>query len=192
MIPIFAFASIFLVQVIACDAVLEPSYVVGLCADGKTSQECGTGFTIDDHTIVTARHVVRDIDGNLKPNLYARATQYYEEELAVKVLRISEDYDIAIVHIEKHLDDTIPPCQTPLEIGDLVETHGFFGMSTIETYEGQISKFYETIIESTAESHPGFSGGPMINTARDCVVGVIYAHRNPAQYALSSPVSAAP
>lgn len=198
MIPLIAFASMILVQVVACDAVLEPSYVVGLCADGAAasdgtaSEECGTGFAIGNHTIVTARHVVRGIDGNLKPNLYARTTQYYDKKLAVEVLRVSETYDIAIVHIDKRLDDTIPPCQTPPEIGDPVETHGFFGMSTIETYEGQISKFYDSIIESTAESRPGFSGGPLINTSRDCVAGIVYAHRNPAQYALSSPISAAP
>jgi len=32
----------------------------------------------------------------------------------------------------------------------------------------------------------------MVNTARDCVAGVIYAHVHASQYALSSPVSATP
>jgi len=190
-------AMTFLVQVVACDSGRDPEYVVGLCADGESENpECGTGFAVDDRTIVTARHVVQNVDGSWKTGLFVKATQYYGEDLEGEVMYVSETYDIALVRVEKHLDDVIPMCDSNLvEVGDEVETHGFFGRASIETSKGVVSRFYGDIISSTAKSRDGFSGGPLVwvdqEGGEDCAVGVVYAHVNPTGNALASPLGPA-
>ena len=195
--PLAAMAAIFMVQVVACDMVLEPDYVVGLCADNASGNpECGTGFAIEDHKILTARHVVRNADGSYKTGLVVKTTQYYDKEMSGEVVYVSETYDVAVVQVKKHLDEFIPVCDSNLvQLGDKVETHKFSGTSYIETSEGVVSKFYGDIISATASGRPGFSGGPLMWLDReggeDCAIGVVYGEVISTGRVLASPLTPA-
>lgn len=163
------------------------------------SQTCeglgvGSGFLIDDATIITNRHVVEGAD-------VLEVETSEGEDLSVDVASQGLLADLAVVRLDEPLDmsssvDTtarLAPANP--EPGDALRAVGYPGGGPLTVSEGEVEDFVvdprlgnlSKIIRSDVEVEPGSSGGPAVNDA-DEVVGVVYAIEVDTQRSLIVPV----
>ena len=149
----------------------------------------GSGFALDEHTLVTNRHVVenaKDIEVSTYDGRIVQATAASATTLA----------DIAIVTTEQSLGKVYAARATedPVE-GDVVTVVGYPNGGKLTTTSGVV--LGETtdpleaaagpVLASTAQIEPGSSGSGVFNASGE-VVGVIYA-KNKAEQSFIVPIS---
>lgn len=164
------------------------------------SQTCeglgvGSGFLIDDTTIVTNRHVVEGAD----------ALEVETSEgvgLTVDVANQGLLADLAVVRLVSSMEDamgidaphaTLAPVNP--EPGDRIRAYGYPEGGALTVTEGVVQDFIadpqlgnlSKVIRSDVEIHPGNSGGPAIDD-RNQVVGVVYAIEVATERSLIVPV----
>lgn len=167
------------------------------------SQTCeglgvGSGFLIDETTIVTNRHVVEGAD-----TLEVETSE--GESLTVDVASQGLLADLAVVRLDGSMSDmgdtmgegrpvaalapTNPEPGDELrafgypEGGRLTETGGVVEDYVADPELGNLSK----VIRSDVEIHPGNSGGPAVNEDSE-VIGVVYAIEVATEKSLIVPV----
>lgn len=146
--------------------------VRALACDGLA---VGSGFAIDEHTIVTNRHVVVGAD---------RITldTWDGHELEVRATRVSAAHDLAVVEVTEALATTITLARTPATTGDVVHVIGYPFGRALTTETGTVTQIRGTADEDAetagaivfaAEVHHGNSGGPLLDENGEAT-GVVY------------------
>lgn len=150
------------------------------------SQTCeglgvGSGFLIDDRTIITNRHVVEGAD-----ELEVETSE--GEDLRVAVASQGLLADLAVVALAEPLDMSSSVDATARlasenpDPGDALRAFGYPGGGALTVTEGVVEDYtvdprlgnLSKVIRSDVEIEPGSSGGPAVNDD-DEVIGVVYA-----------------
>lgn len=170
-------------------------YTVRIRATTCEGLGVGSGFLVDDRTIVTNRHVVEG----------AEVLEVETSEggsLSVEVASQGLLADLAIVRLEAPMADAlgtdIPPAELAdanPEAGDPVTAIGYPGGGALTVTEGTVLDFkadprlgnLSKVIRSDVEVHPGNSGGPAIGEDNR-VIGVVYAIEVDTEQSLLVPV----
>ena len=137
----------------------------------ETTKGSGSGFVIDDDGyVLTNAHVVWDVNF---VDIYSVSGHSFGQ-----VVGRDEEIDLALIKLEPNeLKPVILGNSDTLRQGDDVFTLGFpFGIKADVSFkEGTISRTIEdgdyTYLETSAEIHPGNSGGPLVNDQGE-VVGI--------------------
>jgi S1-C subfamily serine protease len=155
----------------------------------------GSGFLVDDRTIVTNRHVVEGAEV-LEVETSEGGT------LSVDVASQGLLADLAVVRLDEPMDEALGTAIPPAELaaanpepGDPVTAIGYPGGGPLTVTEGSVLDYkadprlgnLSKVIRSDVEIHPGNSGGPAIG-ADDRVVGVVYAIEVETEQSLLVPV----
>lgn len=170
-------------------ATLASPAVVRVKVTACTGSGYGSGFFIDDTTILSNRHVVTDstsleIDAPSDLGMALGATTVAGgTDLGVITARYSGEASLELAP-----EDPVP--------GDRVFVAGypgggaltFTGGRVIEVVDGERDEVEGKVIYSDVLVQPGNSGGPMLN-ARGQVVGVVMAIEMDHGYAMAVPVS---
>jgi hypothetical protein len=136
----------------------------------NTESSSGTGFFIKNNLILTNYHVV-------KYSINIEAIYKQTNNIQCKVKHIFPDDDLAIVELEKSVEDCIVldfKVINTRQIGDVL-TIGFPLSSTnIKVTKGIISGYQGSLIQTDASINPGNSGGPLILHEKDkfYIIGV--------------------
>ncbi|MFA5997115.1 MAG: trypsin-like peptidase domain-containing protein [Candidatus Paceibacterota bacterium] len=128
----------------------------------KTSEGSGSGFVIEPNGyILTNAHVISGVnraDVTFSNSDYALATVVGRDELHdLALLKVNKN-GLSIIKFGNSDEESLPQ-------GENVFTFGFpFGLEgDVSFKEGTISRRIENYLETSAEIHPGNSGGPLIN-----------------------------
>ena len=154
----------------------------------------GSGFLIDDRTIVTNRHVVEGAE-----RLDVETSE--GTSLSVDVASQGLLADLAVVRLDDPMEemtgvgDTAELAASNPERGDAIRAVGYPGGGALVVTEGQVEDFkadprlgnLSKVIRSEVEIEPGSSGGPAVDAA-DRVVGVIYGIEVSTEKSLIVPV----
>ncbi len=136
--------------------------VVKITCDG----EQGTGFFIAEGLIITALHVVAD-SPQIKINLFDN------KEVSGELISLDENFDIAIVRIEKQFEEFLPLQARTIRFNENWETNGFpyFGQANNLRLIGNVNQIQindrsdfilnSEDIESDFD-YSGFSGAPVV------------------------------
>ena len=132
----------------------------------KLKISSGTGFAIGKHTVITARHVVKN-----KKNIKVCFDK--KTWLPATLEKQSGALDVAILQVESPLKNYLPlSVENTDEAGDKVFTFGYPVVqllgSEIKYSEGAISAMSgfnddQTLIQTTVPIQPGNSGSPLFN-----------------------------
>lgn len=149
----------------------------------------GTGFLLDDHTLVTNRHVVEDAAS-------LELETWDGRRLATTVVSIGTTADLAVVHISHGVGESIALAQEDPPEATNVRAVGYAEGGPQRTTDGTIIDYVTDprlgnigpVMRLTNEVHPGNSGGPLIDE-RGTVVGVVYAIEIATGNGLAVPVS---
>ena len=137
----------------------------------ETTKGSGSGFVIDDDGyVLTNAHVVWDVNF---VDIYSVSGHSFGQ-----VVGRDEEIDLALIKLETNeLKPVTLGDSDTLKQGDDVFTLGFpFGIKADVSFkEGTLSRVVEdgdyTYLETSAEIHPGNSGGPLVNDQGE-VVGI--------------------
>jgi S1-C subfamily serine protease len=135
----------------------------------------GTGFAIDDHTLVTNRHVVSGL-------ATLQVATYDGRDIAVADAASATVADLAIVHTKDALPAIATLAETDPQTGDHVTIVGYpsGGPLTLSdgiilgTQDDPLQTSLGQVLVSDALVQPGSSGSPVLDDA-GLVVGVVYA-----------------
>jgi S1-C subfamily serine protease len=134
----------------------------------------GSGFILDDHTIVTNHHVV-DPAGQLEVTLSDGT------DVAVASSRYATNADFALITTVESLDPPASLSSTNAATGDSITVVGYPNGDRLVESEGSITTLdYDTldnapfVFITTAYATHGSSGSAVYNDAGD-VIGVLYA-----------------
>ncbi len=149
----------------------------------------GTGFAVDEHTLVTARHVVegsRLLELSTYDGRTFDATATGSTTLA----------DLAIIHVEESLSVFATLADTDPSVSDAVTIIGYPGGGRLTTTSAIVITNAPEDVDPTvgpafgvsAALEQGMSGAPVVNTAGE-VVGVIYGTSTTLPQSFMIPVS---
>ena len=131
----------------------------------------GTAFFIDKHTLVTAKHVVQNRDGELYSNIFLSnmpdggmtpVAEVVECERDMAVLKVKKSFEIDEVTFSDELNE-----------GDEVNVRGFYdGESSQKTYENHVSGYVNKENSYELQNHltHGLSGSPVFLDGSVCGV----------------------
>ncbi len=153
--------------------------------DGCEGIGTGSGFAIDDHTIITNRHV---IDGRFA----LEVTGYDGRNITVVSSTVSDIADIGVIITEEPLDLWVSLASTDPGRGDEIVTAGYPRGDELRVDTGVVVGKTDDVIEksefvfqTTAQIEPGSSGSAVYGKDGH-VVGVIYASDDDEAVAASS------
>ncbi|XBH22582.1 serine protease [Jonesiaceae bacterium BS-20] len=148
----------------------------------------GTGFAIDDRTLVTNKHVV---EGTNKLQL----STYDGRDVDVTSSATAGIADLAIVRTTEDLETFPTIAEDDPEIGDLISIVGFPKGGELTVSQGMVLQYTEDplnenlgkVILTDATVEPGSSGSAALDE-EGRVIGVVYAKSN-SGYTYIIPVS---
>lgn len=148
----------------------------------------GTGFMIDEHTLVTNRHVIED-------SSELEVSTYDGHAVVATAATSTTAADIAIIRVNETLPVAARLAENDPQTGDAITVIGYPGGGRLTTTSGIVLGSVQdplngsvgTVLGTTAEVEPGSSGSPVLNSDGD-VVGVIYA-KNDVDQSFMIPVS---
>lgn len=171
-------------------------YTVRIRATTCEGLGLGSGFLIDETTIVTNRHVVEGADVLEVETSDGRS-------LEVTVASQGLLADLAVVRLAEPMsevmggDAAVHAVLAPVnpEPGEQIRAVGFPGGGEITVTEGVVEDYkadpllgnLSKVIRSDVEIHPGNSGGPAVDD-RNQVIGVVYAIEVATEKSLIVPV----
>ena len=135
----------------------------------------GTGFTIDEHTLVTNRHVVED-------SRQLEISTYDGRSITATAHESTTIADLAIVRVEESLTTVgILATDDPV-VGDAITVVGYPEGGRLTTVSGVVlgetadplDGSVGTVLGTSAPVEQGSSGSPVLDTNGN-IVGVIYA-----------------
>ncbi|WP_159451420.1 serine protease [Demequina sp. NBRC 110054] len=135
----------------------------------------GTAFAIDEHTLVTNRHVVSEA-------VEVDVTTYDGRELDVVTTRIDRDADLALLTVDDSLDEWLELADEEAVKGDIVSVSGYPEGDSLSTVSGPIRGVVDEVFGTDADevllvrvpAAPGSSGSAVVDDSSE-VVGVLYA-----------------
>lgn len=134
----------------------------------------GSGFAIDEHTIVTNRHVVNGYE-----NLEVSTSD--GRDLTVASVRTVAIADLAFITVVESLDTVVPLSSKDPALGDDVTIVGYPHGDALTTTKGVVIRSTEDSLDNadhvwltSAKVEPGSSGSAAYNDAGR-VFGVVYA-----------------
>jgi S1-C subfamily serine protease len=176
-------------------ATVDPrTYTVRIRSQTCEGLGVGSGFLIDESTIVTNRHVV---EGAEVLEVETSEGQMLSVDVASQALLA----DLAVVRladameVESSVRATAELAPRNPEPGDAIRAVGYPGGGALTVSEGTVEDFeadprlgnLSKVIRSDVEVEPGSSGGPVVD-ADDRVVGVVYAIEVDTERSLIVPV----
>lgn len=155
---------------------------------GCDSLSTGSGFAIDDHTLVTNSHVVAD-------SAELQLSTYDGRDLSVTASQTAGVADLALVRTADPLPAAPVLASGDPRVGDEVSVVGFPGGGELTVTSGRVIAITPDPLDLTlgdvlvtdAVVQPGSSGSPVLG-ADGSVVGVVYA-KDAADHAYAIPVS---
>jgi S1-C subfamily serine protease len=148
----------------------------------------GSGFVLDEHTIVTNHHVVAST-GRLEVTL-ADGT-----DITVTASKYATNGDFALISTEESLAYAVTLAQTDAETGDSITVVGYPDGGVLTVSEGIVEGSDVDTLDNasfvqvtTAYAAPGSSGSAVYNEAGE-VIGVLYAGSNETDETLIVPLS---
>jgi len=174
--------------------VVDPrTYTVRIRSQTCEGLGVGSGFLIDESTIVTNRHVVEGAD-----SLEVETSE--GEDLTVGVASQGLLADLAIVRLDRPMasgmgQDTAELAAANPEPGTDLQAFGYPGGGPLTVTDGQVEDYQvdprlgnlSKVIRSDVDIEPGSSGGPAVDD-EDRVVGVVYAIEVATEKSLLVPV----
>ena len=148
----------------------------------------GTGFMIDEHTLVTNRHVIAD-------SSHLEISTYDGHVVEATAARSTTAADIAIIRVEESLPIAAQLATRDPQPGDAITVIGYPGGGRLTTTSGIVLGSVQdplngsvgTVLGTTAQVEPGSSGSPVLNSDGEGV-GVIYA-KNDVEQSFMIPIS---
>jgi len=148
----------------------------------------GSGFMIDEHTLVTNRHVIED-------SSQLEVSTYDGHAVDATAVRSTTAADLAIIRVNETLPVAAHLADKDPQTGDAITVIGYPGGGRLTTTSGIVLGSVQdplngsvgTVLGTTAKVEPGSSGSPVLNADGD-VVGVIYA-KNDVDQSFKIPVS---
>lgn len=149
----------------------------------------GTGFLLDEHTLVTNRHVVEGF-GELELETWDG------RRLSPEIVDVGTTADLSIVRIDSGVGEAIEMAADDPDPGEEVQAVGYALGGPQAVTEGEVIDYVEDprlgmegkIMRVDVSVQPGNSGGPLIDR-NGLVVGVVYAIEIATDYGLVVPVS---
>ncbi len=148
----------------------------------------GSGFVLDEHTIVTNHHVVAST-GRLEVAL-ADGT-----DITVTASKYATNADFALITTEESLSYAVTLAQADAETGDSITVVGYPEGGALSVSEGIVEGAdFDTLDKAsfvqvtTAYAAPGSSGSAVYNEAGE-VIGVLYAGSSETDETLIVPLS---
>lgn len=149
----------------------------------------GTGFLIDDRTLVTNRHVVEDA-------AFLQLETWDGSQLDAEVLAVAGLADLAIVEVSRGVGESARLAADDPEIDQPVWAVGYAEGGPQRTTPGEVIDYvtdsrlgnFGQTMRVTNEVRPGDSGGPLVADDGE-VVGVVYAIELATDYGLVVPVT---
>ncbi len=148
----------------------------------------GSGFAIDDHTIITNRHVVDNYED-------LALTTSDGRDLKVASASTSTLADIAIITTVETLEHYVPLSEDDPELGDTVTVVGFPLGEELVTSTGLVKERADDNLDNadhifvvSAAAEPGSSGSGAYNADGE-VFGVLYAGEDATKWGYIIPVS---
>jgi len=135
----------------------------------------GSGFAIDDHTLITNRHVVAN-------SQQIQVSTYDGRDVAVTAAALADFSDLAVVVAQDSLPAYTQLAAADPVIGERISVVGFPAGGRLTVTSGRILGSAQDplranlgeILVTDAPLAPGSSGSPALNEAGE-VVGVVYA-----------------
>jgi S1-C subfamily serine protease len=149
----------------------------------------GTGFALDEHTLVTNRHVIEN-------SKELQIQTYDGRSIDATTVSATTVADIAIVTTEESLGQSFAQtAQADPAESDVVTVVGYPQGGRLSTVSGivlgttadPLGSAVDTVLATTAVVEPGSSGSPVLDVDGN-VVGVVYA-KNDASQSFIVPVS---
>lgn len=142
---------------------------------GCQSLSTGSGFALDENTLVTNRHVIED-------SAELQLETYDGRDVAVAASSMASFADLALVTTVDSLPQVAPIAETDAAIGDVITIVGYPGGGALTRSTGKIMSAEDDPLEvnlgevfyTSAAVEPGSSGSAVLNDA-DELVGVVYA-----------------
>lgn len=149
----------------------------------------GTGFAVDDHTLVTARHVVEG-------SRLLEISTYDGRTFSATATGTTTVADLAIVHVEESLSPFAMLAATDPSVSDAVTIIGYPEGGRLTTTSAIVITNEPEDVDPevgpafgvTAALEPGMSGAPVVNADGE-VVGVIYGTSTTLPQSFMIPVS---
>lgn len=148
----------------------------------------GSGFILDDHTIVTNHHVVEST-GRLEVTLSDGT------DITVTASKYATNADFGLITTEESLAPAVTLAEADAETGDWITVVGYPDGGVLSVSEGAIQGAdFDTldnasfVFVTTAYAAPGSSGSAVYDEAGD-VIGVLYAGSEETDETLIVPVS---
>lgn len=155
-----------LVIIIGCT---EPVNVMQVCTKKESGNACATGFFIAGDSLVTAGHMM-DESKNGELHLIERGIN-----TKTKNLKYLEGKDIALAVFSDEVSEHLCPICDTVEAGANVALLGVLDGENILEEFSKIEFIENDIIFMDIQLPHGFSGGPVVDLDKNCVVGVIAA-----------------
>jgi hypothetical protein len=131
---------------------------------------CASGFILDSHTIVTSAHVTQSMCADLTcTGLTLGRTDGVGRSAQVipAVFRRGVElggFDVGVLHLDDPLGSFEPPVAREPKAGELVEALSFPGCETLQSARGTANAFDQLVVETSAKSERGGSGGVLLGT----------------------------
>jgi S1-C subfamily serine protease len=135
----------------------------------------GSGFAVDEHTLVTARHVVDDTRS-------VQVSTYDGHEVLTSSSLVAVDADLAIVRTTDPLPTSAELAEDDPQVGDRITVVGYPLGGALTVTKGHVTGTRSDPLDENAvavliaDAHvePGSSGSPVLD-ADGRVAGVVYA-----------------
>ena len=149
----------------------------------------GSGFAVDEHTVITNQHVVDGAET-------IQVSTFDGQELEVRTASISRVADLAVVRTVKELPAHVPLASADPAVGDAVSIIGFPSGGPMPTSTGAVLALTDDplqtmdtpVLATDAPVEHGSSGSAVLD-AQGQVVGVVYAGATQARQSFAVPVS---
>lgn len=142
---------------------------------GCQSLSTGSGFALDENTLVTNRHVIED-------SSELQLETYDGRNVPVAASTMASFSDLALVTTAEALPQVAPIAETDAKIDDIITVIGYPNGGALTTSTGRILSTEEDplgvnlgeVFYTSAPVEPGSSGSAVLNMDGE-LVGVVYA-----------------
>jgi len=138
----------------------------------------GTGFWVDENTIVTAKHVAVFAKYDASAMIIVHKRNHLHKSLRVVEWYLDPEYDIAVGVVNNAPLHKIWPLCDDIFLGEEVTFHGWppdFGPKTNFGILVHVDEPH--IYARTTDVRSGYSGGPAVSNDRQCIVSMTSAVR---------------
>lgn len=148
----------------------------------------GSGFALDEHTLITNKHVVSD-------SSELQLSTYDGRDVAATAASVAGLADLALVRTAEPLPSSPDLAEADMAPGEVVSVVGYPDGGALTVTSGRVigtvadplDNNLGQVMVTDAEVAPGSSGSPVLNDAGE-VAGVVYA-KNSAGQSFAVPVS---